>query len=469
MESVNVGMRRLQADAAWFARAKELRLLHVSTSADLGAAALKLCVGQEYHADNQSLFLMSEEPALARSDTWYSRTQTLRKQYTAKQEALAKEGIALRPLGPAEKRTPPITEFAGLLQEMLLGLAPPISGLVLVLAPTQVESGAPFTDELRQLLRSPALTQVRFIVLERDVITSRGLVDELGPQSALASEWWRDEAASLKDWSALVGPLPASLSFTPQVPTWQAPGAGPDVEAPPRKGAPPPPTDEQLAAAGVNPAFVNGGAQLLQKLLLGGALAIKEGKHAQAIQLQQAAVSLCGGLGMLKAQLINTIILGSYFMSAQSPREARKTYEQAEAEAQKQQMPDEQVQASLALGMLDALEKQPRQAMARYLEAAEVAEKSGNHALAIESWRTAGQLAYGLNAQDAALQPWLRATNVAATMDPLQVKATSAAECARGVAGIFRSRGQARDAELYEQQAFRFEHGLEQSAPVPQA
>jgi tetratricopeptide (TPR) repeat protein len=217
------------------------------------------------------------------------------------------------------------------------------------------------------------------------------------------------------------------------------------------------------------PAFVNGGAQALQKLLLGGALAVKEGRHVEAIGMQKAAVALCGTLGMVKAQLINSLVLGSYFMAAQSPREARKTYEQVATEAQAQQLKDEEAQSHLALGMLDSLEGQHQQSMSRYLKAGDVAEASGNHVLAIECWRTAGQLAFNLKAYDAAIQPWLRATNVAGTMDPKQVKQTGAAECARGVAAVFRSRGQLREAEKFEQDAFRYEHGLELSAPVPSA
>jgi tetratricopeptide (TPR) repeat protein len=468
MESVTRGLRTLQADAAWFARAQELRLLHVSTSADLGANALKLCLGQELHADNHSLYFGLEEPYSRTNDGWYSRGQSLRKQYAAKQEGLAKAGISLRPLAPAVKRSPAILEFTELLQDVLAALAPPISGVVVVLAPKQVEPGSPFIDDLRQLIASRALTSVRWIVIERDVISSRSLVDELAPR-ALASEWWRDENAAKLDLAALVGPLNPSLDFTPKYPTWQAAGAAPDVEPPPRVDAPTPPTDEQITAAGLAPIFVKGGGQALQKLLLGGALAIKDGRHAEAIQLQQAAMSLCGAMGMLKAKLINTLILGSYFMAAQSPKEARKTYEQAEAQAQQQQLTDEEAQANLALGMLDAVEGKSQQSMARYLKAGDVAEASGNHALAIESWRTAGQLAFNLKANDAAIQPWLRATNLAATMDPTEVKATSAAECARGVATILRSRGQLTEATAFDQNAFRFEHGLPQSAPVPQS
>jgi tetratricopeptide (TPR) repeat protein len=414
------------------------------------------------------LYFGLEEPYSRKNDGWYSRGQNLRKQYAAKQEGLTKAGISLRALTPAVKRTPPILEFTELLQDVLAALSPPISGVVVVLAPKQIEPGSPFVDELRQIITSPALNGVRWIIIERDAVVARGLVDELAPNS-LDTHWWRDEQAAKLDLAALAGPPELALNFTPKYPTWQPAGAAPDVEPPPRIDAPTPPSDEQIAAEGLSPLFVKGGAQALQKLLLGGSLALNEGRHADAIRLQQAAMSLCGSMGMLKAQLINTLILGSYFMAAHAPREARKTYEHAEAQAQQHQLKDEEAQANLALGMLDSLEGQHQQSMSRYLKAGDVAEASGNHALAIESWRTAGQLAFNLKAYDAAIQPWLRATNVATTMEPVKVKATSAAECARGVAVILRSRGQNNEARAFDENALRFEHGLAQSDPIPQA
>jgi tetratricopeptide (TPR) repeat protein len=470
MESITRGMRRLQADAAWFARATELRLLHVSTTADLGAPAIKLCAGQEYHADNKSLYFVLDEPYLAASDGWYSRGQSLRKQYAAKREGLAKEGIALAELGPAVKRSPAASEFTDLLKEASKALSPPISGLVIVLAPKQVEPGAPFAAEVRSMINSTLLSQVRWIVIERDLFVARELAHELGDR-ALSSEWRRDDDESKKDLKAMIGPIDPSLglNFAPKMPAWQAPGAGPDVEAPPRKNAPPPapPDPALLASAGLTPEFVMGGGQALQKLVLGGALAQKEGRHADAIGLQGAAVELCGRLGMVKAQIINTLILGSYFMAAESRPHARKTYEQAAAQASQHQLKDEEAQANLSLGMLDALEGQNQQSMGRYTNAAELAEKSGNQPLAIESWRTAGQLAYGLKAYDAALQSWLRGLKVTAGMKPKDVQATSAAEMSRGTAAILRSRGQSAEAQEFEQRAFRYEHGLEPNAPIP--
>ena len=468
MESIAKGMRRLQEDAAWFARAKELRLLHVTTTADLAGAALKLCAGQEYHADNKSLFFLFEEPHLLGNDGWYSRSQTLRKQYTAKQQGLEKEGIRLAALRPPEKRTPPIAEFTQVLQEILHGLAAPIEGVVLVLAPTRVEPGSTFAQELRSMIQSSTLSKVRWLVIERDELSARPLVDELR-ERALASEWLRDENEANKDLAALVGP-PDQIAQSAEKPLgWQAPGAMPDVEPPPRVNAAPPLTDEQIREQGLSPEFVKGGGQALQKALLGAALALKQGNHTDAIRLQSVAVELCGKLKMLKEQVINTLVLGSYYLASQARGPARKSYEQAVGLAAQHELRDQEAQGHLALGLLDAVEGQHQNAMAHYAAAAEIAEAAQSHILALEAWRTAGQLAYNLNSHDTALQSWLRGLKLAAALEPKQAKATSAAEIARGVAAIFRARGNHSEAGTLDQQAFRYEHGLDPTAVVPQA
>jgi len=457
------------SDAAWFARATELRLFHVSTTGDLGAPATKLCAGQEYHADNKSLFFTLEEASLLADDGWYSRTQSLRKQYGAIREAQAKVGIQLAELSAPAKRSPPAAEFAGDLAEIVQALSQPIEGVVVVLSPRRVEPGSQFPNELRSLIATPGLRKVRWVVIERDVYVARELVQELAPLS-LESEWFRDERAANADLAALVGPIDPSLglpgtAFKP--PTWQPPGAGPDVEAPPRKNAPAPPSAHELRAQGLSPEFVLGGGQALQKLLLGAALAMKEGRPADAVRMQGTAADLCGRLSMPKAQILNTLILGSYFLAARAPDQARRSYQQAKAQAAAQQMKDEEVHANLSLGMLDALQGQHQQAMAHYGSAGEIAEASGNQALAIESFRTAGQLAFGLDAHDAALNSWLRALGIASKMPPEKVRGTSASEAARGVAIICRARGQHSEAAAFEESAYRLEHGLDPSAPLP--
>ena len=109
----------------------------------------------------------------------------------------------------------------------------------------------------------------------------------------------------------LIGPIDASLGMPGvsfKVPTWQPPGAGPDAESPPRKDAPAPPSAEDLKAQGLSPECVLGGGQAPQKLLLGAALAMKEGRPADAVRMQGTSADMCGRMSMPKAQILNTLI-----------------------------------------------------------------------------------------------------------------------------------------------------------------
>lgn len=469
MESALRGLRVLQADAAWFARAKELRLLHVSTTGELGAPSLQVCLGQEFHADNRSFYFGFEDPFLLADDGWSSRSKHLRAEYERKREANVKTGLALGALHPAPPSGQGLAEFAALLQEILACLVTPLSGLIVVLAPVRIESGAPFAAQVEMLMKTPALAAVRWIIIERDTAAAVPLADNLGPK-ALKSQWSRDEQAANLELAAMIGPLDPSLGLPghiPKPPTWQPPGAGPDVEAPPRKNAPKPPSDEELRAQGLSPEFMMGGGQALSKLILAAALAQREKRPADALRLQGVAADLCGRMGMFKAQVINTLILGSYFLGAGSSGQARQTYTRAADQASAQQLKDEEAQAHLSLGMLDATEGKHQAAMGHYSAAGEIAEASGNAPLAIECWRTAGQLAYNVSAFDAALKAWTRALKLADAMDPKQVKATTAAEAARGVAAILQSGGQTIDATRFQERAYRYEQGLPPDAPIP--
>ena len=54
MEAIAIPLRRLQEEASWFARAAEIKLLHVTADATLRGAAIKVLMAQEVHADNRA-------------------------------------------------------------------------------------------------------------------------------------------------------------------------------------------------------------------------------------------------------------------------------------------------------------------------------------------------------------------------------------------------------------------------------
>src|SRR5690606_23179238 len=204
-------MRELRDDAAWFARAHEVRCWYIATSANLGKAVLKLVLAQEAHADNKSLFFAFEEPFQPAKEGWLSRSARLRADFAHKQKGLSEAGIGVRPLGPAAEPRPGVSElgeFTEVLQEVVRCLTDPLMGVVVVLAPTQIESPELFVPRWRTLIGSPLLRQVRSVVVERDTQGLRGIIEGLAEPERLESVCIADAEESKKDWAALAGPPP---------------------------------------------------------------------------------------------------------------------------------------------------------------------------------------------------------------------------------------------------------------------
>jgi tetratricopeptide (TPR) repeat protein len=461
MEALLRPMRRLREDGAWFARAKEIRCWYVATTADLAQAATKVAVAQECHADNDSLFFTFEEPLLPGNEGWHSRAERLRKSFAEKQKGLSEAGIAVAPLAarPSEPPADELLEFTAVLQQVVSSLTPPLRGIVVVLSPTRTDGDPALVHRIRSLVDARGLVQVRWIVVERDSQHLRRVAEDFGDRGQV-TECFQDDAEYKKDFAALAGP-PDLSPVVPDAPrVWRAPGAGPDVVAPPRKREAPPPTDEQLRAEGLSPLYVKGGGERLRNLQLNSALAASEGRYADAARLQSAAADLCARMEMPREQAAGTMVLGSYLLAGGQPGQARAAYERAAEVAQQNGLKDQAANAKLGLGMLAANAGQHQAAMGHYAEAARLAKEGGNPVLAIECFRTAGRFAFDLGAVEAASDAWNRALTIAAGLPPKQAQATSAAEVARGQAGIERSRGAEQEAIRLEARAFAFEHGL---------
>lgn len=491
-------MRPLRDDAAWFARAREVKCWYIATTANLGKAVMKLVIAQECHADNKSLFFAFEEPFMADKEGWLSRSSRLRADFAAKQKGLSEAGIGVRPLGPAAEPRPGVSEvgeFTEVLQEVVGALADPLVGVVVVLAPTRIESAESVMLRLRTLMQSPLLRQVRWVVVERDTQDLRGVTEGLPEPQHMESECIADPGELKKDWAALAGPVPSAelppLAVpavgawatpavaipdgsvpevaAPKFKPWKAPGAGPDVVAPVRKREVPAATDEQLRAMGMSPLFVNGGGDLLNALMMHSALALGEGRHGDAVRMQTQAADLCARMEMPREQILNTMVLGSYLLATGQLDQARVAYERALALAEQNQATDQAANAHLALGTMAAKNGQPQVAMGHYSAAAQLASKANNPVLAVECWRIAGRLAYDHQAPDAAFDAWNRGVEVANGLAPEVAQKTSAAEVARGLAAIHRDRGAEAEARQLEVRAYMFEQGLQPGNGVGQS
>ena len=460
MESIAAPLRRLQEEGSWFARARDVRLLHVRTDATMRGAVIDQVMALEHHADNRALFYRFDDPFAGADRGWPARVQRLADQHAEKIASVAPAGIVVQPLGGAGASPEPTAGgFSALLFQIRPLLGPPLEGAVVVLTPAQIEDGALFHQELSALVAAPQLAHVRWIVVEADGNAAGALGQALGPR-ALDCDCLVDEAQQQKDLAAGGA---AAVSDPPVVlPVelgWRAPGAMPDVAAPPRRDRGRLPTDDELRAAGLSPKFVKGGGEQLKKLILGAALAMRQSRHPDAVTLQARAAALCAEMEMPREQILNVTILGGYLLAASERPHAREAYTKARDLAAAGGFDDLIAQTELALGMLDAVDRLPAEAAGHYAAAGQHAEKADIAPLAIECWRMAGQLALDAHLETGAVDCWKRALALADPLQPELAKLTSAAEVARALAAVCRKRGLIAQADSLDRRSAQIEAG----------
>ena len=468
MESMARPLGKIHGDAAWFARATELQLLYVRTSADLGDPAIGVVMAQENHADNKSLWFRFDDPDGAPSPAWTARGRRLYAQFSDKRKGLVAAGIAIADVGPEpQPQASGLAFFSAVLGKVLDALVAPLSGVVLVFSPVRVEKESRLVSEVPVLVRTLFPRGVRIVVVERDTRFLDGLPAVVGPES-LSCEALVDPDALAADMAAFAGVAEPGAPALPET-RWRGPGAGPDVVPPPRVGALPATSDEALAAAGLSPAYVNGGAERLKELVVGAALLLRAGKQREAIRMQADAANLCESFAMPRLQIVNLMVLASYCQAAQAPAKAIEVYQKASALAIQHGQLDQAAQIELGLGSTDVREKHPELAIVHYRKAAELAEQAKLPSLAIEAWRMAGQLAVDHGSTDAAITAWTRALAVAGHLPPEEAKGTSAAEVARGLAVVLRKKNLHVQADSMEETSCRLEHGMPPGTPVARA
>ncbi|HYD39891.1 MAG TPA: hypothetical protein VEB43_03600 [Anaeromyxobacter sp.] len=524
MQSISRALCRLHEDASWFARAHELRLLAVRTSADLRKPAMKALAQAEYHHDNASPWVLLEDSRTAEDDGWQARANRLLEDWDRRRKAFAKEGIELPPVerggadlaavpsapgrppapsapatpakgaapaavtatlrmraadvlravaraaapeptprpgavevfrkaGPAARVQPFLRAAAG----VAAALRDPYRGLVLVLAPAAVDDARAFEAELEVLLQAPELVRCRLVLLVVDVDPPKRLLAALDGR-ALASECLVDPAAFERDVEALASGG-ARGGF-----------AGPSGVARPRRVDDPPELpkdvlDEELRKAGIDPRYVEE-APRLRDLVLGAALAMKQGRGEDAVRMQREACAVAGAIDLHQIKVICQIALASYLSGLGRAADAVRELEDAAAYAKAHALLVQESQAHLALGMLHAVAKRPGPATQSYVQAAKVAEAAQMPLIAVEGWRLAGQLALGAKLEPQATRAFMEAIRVASNAEPHMAKRSSAPEAARTLAALCRKHKLMAQADSLEAQAKAME-AAESPPPVP--
>ncbi len=471
MQSISEAINRFHEDASWFTRARELKLLVLRTSGDLRPTLLKLLPGLEFHFDNRSPWIVLEDPRTDTEDGWQARTNRLAEAWEKRRQRLAEDGIpapAITPAAPASTAagTPerpgraraPEERVAGFVRTaaaLLRALPSPMSGLVVVLAPTVVENAPALEEEVARLLVAPELKDCRFVLLlDADVPMPKTLLKGSGSRSLLC-ECIVDSQSQERDLEAML----AQESFL----------AGPKGVVPPRRIDDPPEMpkeqrDAVLRAAGINPAFL-AEAPNLRKLVFGAALAMKQGRGPDAVRLQREAKDLAQRLEMHQVRVICQIALASYLSGLGQREKAQRELEEAADCSEQHALPEQASQSYLAIGLLHALGKRPHEAAKAYTQAARTATAAKVPVLAIEAWRLAGQIALQMGAEPQAVSCFKEAIGIAQGSDPQVVKLSSAAEAARKLATVCRDRGLAAQAASLFEQADQMERG-ELAAPA---
>jgi tetratricopeptide (TPR) repeat protein len=339
---------------------------------------------------------------------------------------------------------------------------PELDGLMAVLAPTVLEQPRAFAESVLALVRAPALRNVRFVVIEIGDALAKPLVEALG-DAAMTNECAVDPMQYRREASeALAASAAAPVGASPEV---AAGGAGPkDVIAPPRFGKPPrdaafSPEQEALLASELGPAVALLGASgaLLRQRIAGAALALQELRFGAAIALQGEACTQCLEAGLVRFACILEVTLAAYLLHAGDPARSRGAFEKAAARAEAAGLFDVAAQALLGLAAVLVLLKDLEGSIAQYARAGELAAKGDSPLLAIEAYRTAGQIALRAHAESAAVAAWTRALALANASPPEVVAQSSASTVARALAKVMQERGSFTAAESLLAQADEYE------------
>jgi hypothetical protein len=470
MESELGPLKHLAEEAAWFARDRDLRVLQVRTTVDLREPVLAVVMGQEFHADNRSPFVRLDDAFTTAAPAWRARARRLCDQHERRREDMAAEGASLPALRPLTAARDELASFAAQLREVADARCAPLEGLVVVLAPTRLDDPVAFEGAVRALVAAPTLNDVRWVlVLVEGPGVSRllqELLQELGGK-ALTVDCRPDPAAQTRELDqmlAAAASAPADAVGPAKIGAAWPPGVSP----PPRLNRPPPSpaqVREVLAAAGLPPSLADGTGDELRRLVLGGAVALRQGRGPEAVRLQREARDLCQRHGMVKESLIMELALGTYLVQLGQRALAITTLRAVVARAEEARHPQEGVQAHLALGMLYTLERKPLDASLAYVAAGRLAQQAGLDLLGIEAYRLAGS---SMTDPGHKAKAWRAALDIARAAPPPEARASSAAETARALAALLRASGLHRQAEALEQESVSLEAG-ETAPPAPLA
>jgi tetratricopeptide (TPR) repeat protein len=461
MQAISTALNHVLEAGSWFVRAHEVRLWIVRVSSDLRKTALQVVTGLEFLQDNRSAWVVIPDAYTTPDPGWQVRANRLIAHWSDRRKAfLEKEGIEMPEAKVDQTRVPdpswfrkslPISPMRDACAAVITALRPPLDGFVIVLTPAIITNLKGMGSEIEALVNDSALAACRWVWVLDAENPWPDVLDRLGDRG-LRCQCIPDPDQQKKDFAAMLAAPPTMIGR-----------AGPRGITPPRRINEPPPMPPEeraaaLRAAGVNPEYCEKAPEL-QRLILGAAVAMKNGEHAEAVRQQQAAVDLAFALELFDVTVLCRVALSSYLTALGRRDEALRVLQSAAKLAREHGFALQEAQAHLGIGLLLALAKRYEDSADAYGVSARCAEAANVRVLAIEAWRMAGQVSLQAPNREKAWQSFCEAIRVAEASEVEAVKDSTASEAARKLAEICDQLGMPDQANSLRAEAEAMERG----------
>lgn len=439
MQALSTALNRLFEDGAWFTRAKEVRLFVVRTSEEIRKTTLQIVAGLEFLPDNRSPWVLMPDAHTAMNSGWQMRANRLIGHWEERRKAfLLNERIEMPATQLSSvvaedrswfRKSSPLTPMKDACAAVLAALRSPLEGLVIVLAPTSVTNLKAMSSELEQLMMDPSLSRCRWVWVLDASKPWPEVLDRAGGKG-LRCECIQDPEQQKKDFAAMMAAAPTLMGR-----------AGPRGVVPPKRINEPPPMPPQecaaaLRAAGIHPDYCEKAPEL-QRLILGAAMAMKNGEGEEAVRQQEAAGTLALSIEVVDVAVLCRVALGSYLMALGRREDALLVLRQAATLAREHALPLQEAQAHLGAGLLLSLAKDYTEAADEYAACGRCAEAANVSVLAIEAWRMAGQVSLQGRDHEKAAVYFREAIRLAEVSEIETVQDSTASESARKLAEIY--------------------------------
>jgi len=388
VDPVTKALEQFSADFREFKDDPQVRILRIICEAKNVGTLGKALRGEEWRPENQAPFLVFDTAYMIERDTFVTMCETVRTHYGILKESFTEDGIETDEFNLTYvENKQPLLELGKHLKRFDECMPDDLETPLVCWLPTNVDNRAEWTDRVLKLLQMGANSNFRFVIADQEGDYLAKPLQAV-KNAAMTIRFDIDEAG-LNDWMKGMMAPPSAGRAEGTLPG----AAAPDVAPPPRPG-PPKPTDAEIKtaakAAGLPPMLTQSEGEEFRGLVLAAAQAAGENDAETAITKQKAACDLCERAGVKLEHSMMVLVLANYLLQFKSDELAEEHYIKSAKLAEEAEAPEQEAQATIALGYLLLKNERLDDAAAVYEKAAGVALTAGANLLFIEAQRMAG-------------------------------------------------------------------------------